>query len=318
MRGLARGAGASSLLFAAELVHPGRDSWKLDVKAARTIFRESDRAVATGSSEERRATALFLSHSLGRELNPFEMDKEKIKGSHVFLVLAFVAFFGAPFLTNRYFVLKATWLITLVLMLGVLAMIQRAVGMSLLTDERGRWSLSRLQLLSWTGFLIPTIWSMAVLKFQAGAADPLALGMNDNLWALLGISAASLVGSPILLERKSSGGTLDMRARADASGKPNTTSGEFSDFVRGEETGNAGVIDISRVQLFLFTAMALFVYFILCWREFTDVGAASLQLPSMSSVAAVSLQLPSMSVNLVTLIGISHATYLAGKIPKHP
>jgi hypothetical protein len=150
------------------------------------------------------------------------MGKFQIKGSTALLALALAAFFGAPFITDYYLSLspKITWLIVLVAMWLVLIAIEKVAGKSLLTDERGRWSLSRLQLLSWTGFLIPTIWSMAALRFLAGPADPLALGMDDNLWALLGISAASSVGSPILLERKSRGGTLDMRAD-DASGKPN-------------------------------------------------------------------------------------------------
>jgi hypothetical protein len=235
------------------------------------------------------------------------MGKHQIRSSTALLALAFAIFFGAPFAATSYLSCSrtSTWLLTLAATLGLFAAIAKVAGKPLLTDERGRWSLSRLQLLSWTGFLLPTLWAMVVLKFQAAAADPLAINMNDNLWALMGISAASFVSSPILLERKRSSGVLEARAiDPDALSGANATSGEVRDLFRGEEISISKVIDISRVQMFLFTAMALFVYFILCWRMFTNV-------------AAVSLQLPPMSEGLVTLIGISHATYLAGKIPKH-
>lgn len=229
------------------------------------------------------------------------MGKSGNKLSALLLVGALSLFFAAPW---GVFYLWASpirmWLGALAAILLLFAAIQQITGRSILTDERGRWSLSRLQLLAWTGFLIPTIWTMFLLKLWAGAEDPLSLGMNDNLWALLGISAGSFIGSPILLERKRTTGALSIRTTAGSGGPP----GQVSDLVLGEEAGTEDVIDVSRVQMLLFTAMGLLIYFIACWRELANAAAATLELPPMSA-------------NLVTLIGISHATYLAAKIPKH-
>ncbi len=234
------------------------------------------------------------------------MGQSNIKRSSLLLVGGLALFFAAPW---GVFYLKGSpismWLGSLAATLGLFWLLQKIAGKSLLTDERGRWSLARLQLLAWTGFLLPTIWTMVLLKFQAEATDPLDLGMDDNLWALLGISAVSLIGSPILLARKRTSGTLAPRGTAAAAaGSPSEDSGDVSDLYLGEETATENVIDISRVQMLLFTAMALLVYFIACWRD-------------LAKVPAEFLKLPPMSANLVTLIGISHATYLAAKVPKH-
>jgi hypothetical protein len=74
------------------------------------------------------------------------MEKEKNKASTPIFVLALVAYFWAPFGLNLYLscaprimwmiLLGATWLLFLA--------IQRVVGIPLLTDERGRWSLLQL------------------------------------------------------------------------------------------------------------------------------------------------------------------------------
>jgi hypothetical protein len=150
-------------------------------------------------------------------------------------------------------------------------------------------------LLGWTVLLLPSVWTMVVLKLLAGVDDPLALGMDDNMWALLGISAASFVGSPLVLERKrATPGMLDVRA-------PGTSAGGVRDLFRSEDAATADIVDIGRVQMCLFTVVAVCVYFAACWHVFATQTAATLAFPAMSQ-------------NLVALLGISHTTYLVGKV----
>jgi hypothetical protein len=57
------------------------------------------------------------------------------------------------------------------------------------------------------------------------------------------------------------------------------------------------VIDVGRVQMWLFAPVAILVYFAACWHAF------AVQAPDL-------LAFPPMSQSLVARLGISHATYL--------
>jgi hypothetical protein len=213
-------------------------------------------------------------------------------------VIGAAVFFGGAPLAIQYLGWRPVhaWVLSIAAGVGVLLAISHVTGQHLLTDERRRWSLSRLQLLTWTVLLLPSVWTMVMVKLLGGVDDPLALGIDDNMWALLGISAASFVGSPVILERKRTApGVLDIRALGDGAG-------ELRDLFRGEDAANAQMVDISRVQMCLFTAVVVCVYFAACWRAFATQTAGALAFPAMSQ-------------NMVALLGISHATYLVGKVP---
>lgn len=222
----------------------------------------------------------------------------------LWLISSVLVFLFAPPIATRDWGWRPThiWILNIIAGAVTLVAIGQITGQHLLTDERRRWSLSRLQLLCWMLLLLPSVWTMVVLKLAAGVADPLALGMDENLWALLGITAASFVGAPLILERKrATPGLIDARPII---AKPDQT-GELRDLFRGEEAGNAELVDLGRVQMCLFTAVALLVYFAACWTAFAREGAAALAFPAVSQ-------------SLVALLGISHATYLAGKLPDRP
>lgn len=233
-----------------------------------------------------------------------EPRKSAAKMAAVLLALGVTVFFGgAPVALDQWkWQPPHVWALNILAGFAILFAIGRVTGKHLLTDERCRWSLSRLQLIAWTALLLPSIWTMVILKLLANTADPLALGMDENLWALLGISAASFVGSPLILERKrGKPGVLDVRGAPE----DGASGGELRDLFRGEDTANAGMVDIGRVQMFLFTAVAILVYFAALWHAF---AAFKVKTPEV-------LAFPPMSQSLVALLGISHATYLAGKLP---
>lgn len=189
--------------------------------------------------------------------------------------------------------LGAAWVCTLLLGAAVWWAIGRLTARgSLFLDERGRWSLSRFQLIAWSVLVVPTIWVMLIARLAADGPDPLALAIPDDVWWLLGISGASTVGSSLIVARKAqTPGVL-------ADGK--SAAGGPLDLVRGEDAGNADIVDIGRIQMLFFTGVTLLVYGAACYRAFGATKPAELAFPAMSS-------------SLVALLAISHATYLANK-----
>jgi hypothetical protein len=69
-------------------------------------------------------------------------------------------------------------------------------------NERNKMTLSRFQLVIWTVIVLSAFLAIALERVKAGALDPLAIALPTQLWALLGISTASLVGSPLILSTK--------------------------------------------------------------------------------------------------------------------
>lgn len=178
------------------------------------------------------------------------------------------------------------WLVALALTCGFWGLV---ADKNIFVDQRDHFSLSRFQLVAWTTLILPSIWIMVAAKIDVDLADPLEIGFTDNLWWLLGISGASSVGASLIASRKNKDGEL---ADAKESG--------LQDLVYGEDKGNNDAVDISRVQLLFFTGLALITYFAACWQVFRHAAVKDLGFPAMSA-------------NLVTVLGISHATYLANK-----
>jgi len=184
--------------------------------------------------------------------------------------------------------IAAAWL----LLVGI----AKATRTRILVDARGRWSLSRLQLVLWTCLLLPTLWTMASVRMVAGATDPVALGMDENLWLVLGISMTSFATSPLILQRK------EVRAPGML---VRGTGSNPSDLVCGEDAGNAGYLDLARLQLLFFTGVSVCVYAVACHH-------------ALATAPHVDVALPPVSQSLVALLGISHATYLVNKNTDHP
>ena len=74
--------------------------------------------------------------------------------------------------------------------------------MGALIDERNVMSLSRFQMVAWTLLILSAYLTAALANIATGQAHPLAINLPQELWVLLGIGTASLVGSPLLLNAK--------------------------------------------------------------------------------------------------------------------
>jgi hypothetical protein len=163
-------------------------------------------------------------------------------------------------------------------------------------DEQNRISLSRLQLAAWTVVVLSAYLIAALGNLAGGAADPLAIRIDSQIWILLGISTTSLVGSPLLKSNKKLQGLL---LRYSAPGDSS-----WADLFRGEETGNEDLLDMGKLQLFYFTVIVVFAYAVALGTELARGGVPITEFPSLSS-------------GVLALVGISHAGYLMNKVIPH-
>lgn len=84
-------------------------------------------------------------------------------------------------------------------------------------------------------------------------------------------------------------------------GNKNPADARFSDIFEGDELDNAMYIDVSKMQMFWFTVIAIGGYAILVWGMFLNNSPVDLG------------SFPAFSDGLVAILAVSHATYLGGK-----
>lgn len=223
------------------------------------------------------------------------------------------------------FYATTSWLSTLGLLtvlflyLGWL-LAERPLG--ILVNTRNLMSLSRFQLVAWSLVIISAFLTIAFRRITGKVADPLQIPIDQHLWALLGISTASLVGTPLILQNKASQKPDDSQIQAaadalnekpeeiknDSDGKlyanPTIQDARITDMFQGDEIGNTAYVDISKVQMFLFTIIIMMSY---CYDIYAMLGSST----------AEKLAMPVLSGSVVALLGISHAGYLTSKTADH-
>ena len=178
-------------------------------------------------------------------------------------------------------------------------------------DERKKISLSRLQLLLWTVLILSAYFAAALSNIEVavamsgeGLSSALGVAIPKEIWVLLGISAASFVGSPII---KSTKRDKDTTKTAGAEGQlvcnAELKDARWSDMFTGEETGNSKVLDLGKVQMFFFTLIVLLVY-----------GYA---LRFALTAEPPITEFPAVDQSMLALLGISHTAYLSYKAAPH-
>lgn len=233
------------------------------------------------------------------------------------------------------------WLSVVVLMVAFVAMLGhgnngRPAG--ILIDARQRVSLSRLQITLWTILVLSGLAAAMAYNLQLKAvvvdnetvevtiAQALNIIIPPMLWALMGISTISMVGSPLILTTKKAkpensaekqrtkeklAAQGDARDIADDTGqlvvntKPRQA--QWADIFKGEEVGNAANVDIAKVQMFLITLILVAGYFFSLVELFRDAVGKNILVSG----------LPKFSEEIVTLLAISHAGYLVHKGVPH-
>src|SRR5215211_2688717 len=106
------------------------------------------------------------------------------------------------------------WLISIIALTTFILIVGHAISEKDSTSKKGRWlaalidernkmSLSRLQLFIWTVIVISGYFTAAQWNlFVTEKSDPLAVGLPQELWWLLGITTTSFVASPLILNTK--------------------------------------------------------------------------------------------------------------------
>ncbi|MDO9338825.1 MAG: hypothetical protein Q7T61_20725 [Caulobacter sp.] len=214
-----------------------------------------------------------------------------------------------------------------------------------LIDNRNRVSLSKFQAALWTILVVSALataaavnitdWPAALAAWDAHqltlpAANPpaerptgpLDINLPTELLFAMGISAVSLVATPSLLSLKANdqpaAGELDKTRQklnladgeVQATGKVLSLSSpqlaSWSDMFLGEEVTNGASADLGKVQQFAITILLIGVYSAALWKAFATAGAGG-----------GFLEMPPLSQGFVTLLAISHASYLAYKVAPH-
>ena len=219
-----------------------------------------------------------------------------------------------------------SWIVSFVLLLLFLVIAGEGITgfwRGALIDERNKMSLSRFQLVLWTCIVLSAYLAAVLANLANASPDPLAVAIPPELWILMGISATSLVGSPLVSSNKkkplpnpeeeaytinqlSNQGTDPKQVGRGGLIVVNSTPdmARWSDMFKGEETGNAALLDIGKIQMFYFTLIAALAYSFALGNQFrvhTGVIAA----------------LPALPDSFLALLGISHAAYLANKSVPH-
>lgn len=242
---------------------------------------------------------------------------------------------SVPEADRRTLPLTASWGIIAAAMLVVLGLIGLRVTNRLagaLIDDTNSMSLARFQLVAWTLLVISTLLAMALVRaFTGTIADALNIQVPNELWQLLGISAASATGRELILSSKkttplpnaskaamdtaqalaSSGdpvppAVIDQHRQGTVFRNPSPADASIIDMFQGDEVGNSAHVDMSKVQMFFFTIAALVAY------------AADVYTLLRDTTNAEALNaLPPVGPGLLLILTISHATYLTNKGINH-
>lgn len=167
-------------------------------------------------------------------------------------------------------------------------------------DFRGRYSLTRFQISMWTILVLSLLSGVFFARLIGGVDFPLNITIPSELLILMGISVGSTVTSEAIKAEK------DKKKGLEIARVTNGRGAKFSQVYLAEE-GEAGkdeAIDITKFQNFLLTLIVLIAY----------VAATIVYINGKSTISELNA-LPGLSSTILTLIGISHAGYIAGKLP---
>jgi hypothetical protein len=192
--------------------------------------------------------------------------------------------------------------------------------LGILVNEMNLMSLSRFQLLGWTIIILAAYLTYVFQRLRAGDPHALEVNVDKMLWALMGISTTSLVGSAAISSVKSG-----QEPDADAANRTaaitqettqavmdnsrgilyangTTTDAQITDLFEGDEVGNAGHVSLGKLQMFYITVVMLAAYVVVVLK--------SLHGPNLDG-------LPTVPEGVIALLGISHAGYLSTKAVSH-
>jgi hypothetical protein len=193
------------------------------------------------------------------------------------------------------------WIVSaLVIVLLAVVVPSRLGAQNVLRDSRGRYSLSRLQLMIWMVTLLSLVSGMAFGRFAAGQVDVAGFGIPDQVLKLLSISLGSAVVAAAVKVVKNTN-----RPECVAAYPKGKEGGRVMEMLTVEEGASAGrSIDLAKFQNLVITVLLVLAY----------VAQAVSALKAVDNPAGIG-GLPAFSGTFLVLLAVSHAAYLLGKLP---
>jgi hypothetical protein len=196
-----------------------------------------------------------------------------------------------------------SWAAAAAVILGAMAAagkISSGSYLGILRDSRGRYSLNHLQILMWTAVLFSLITGLFVGRLVGHASGgPLGFSIPDSVLGLLGISVGSAVTA-----RATKAGKSRRRPTKVAASDPRDPP-RLGQVILVEEGKLADqVVDVTKFQNLWITLILVAAY----------IAVAVTQIRQAASVSELT-SLPDIAGTFVTLLALSHAGYLAGKLP---
>lgn len=195
--------------------------------------------------------------------------------------------------------------------------------LGLLIDTRNKVSLARFQMVVWTILILSAYLTAVMVNVDLRQPEPLAIAIPPDLWLLMGISTTSLIGSPLILSAKKARESKepDKQRALNALSRQAVDTGKvtiigqlvvnqtpevarWADMFQGSETGNVGLLDLGKVQMFFFTLIIVLAY------------ASALSALFQQGRGPIHA-LPVIDGGMLALLGISHAGYLVNKALPH-
>lgn len=182
-------------------------------------------------------------------------------------------------------------------LLGKLTIKRGLLGV--LIDDRGRYSLTQFQLVLWTIVVLSLICGVVAGRLVLGDGSALGFAIPNELLVVMGISMGSTAAAATIKASKDAANP-ERVAASNAEDRP-----RFSQILLREEGDLADqIVDITKFQNFWLTLLLVGSY----------VSLAISEIRAHASITDLQA-LPGFSGTLATLLGISHAGYLAGKLP---
>jgi hypothetical protein len=221
-----------------------------------------------------------------------------------------------------------SWLFVAVLMAAFMAVVGLYVmgrPTGVLINERNLMSLSRFQMVLWSIIVLSAYFTMVVARIKQCDPNPLSIQIDWHLLALMGISATSLLGAPLIQSTKATKQPQDAavtktanllgqqhdEVNSDRQGilyvNHTPADAQLADMFEGDELSNTASVDLGKVQMFFFTVIVAFSYSVILFNNLANAPCNPDLLKGF----------PILSDGLVALLGISHAGYLTTKATDH-
>lgn len=193
-----------------------------------------------------------------------------------------------------------TALVVLTLLAVGLGFAVKRGWLGILTDERGRYSLSRLQLVLWSLLILSLLAGVFAGRLTDGSpGNALDFDIPGELLIVMGISLGSTMTATVIKTNQNNDEPRSIAA-SDTTDPPRL----LQIFLEEKGAASDQAIDIGKFQKFWITVILVAAYAATAWATVTGAGT-----PDDITV------LPGFGDSFLVLLGISHAAYLAGKLP---